>query len=526
MLAAVVLGLGAACATERPADTSVIIPVGGLGSSPVPTLYQNRLANFLQADLMFLRLADLPASLETVGDDGTPRLAASWERRDPVTLVFHLDPRAQWHDGTPVTARDVVFAFDRARDPNLTPELAPLLSTMTDIVAEDEATVVVRFDRPYAEQFYNATFHVQPLPAHLLEHLHPDSVATSDFLQAPVGNGPYRWGEFVAGQHLVLEANPSFYLGAPEVDRVMFLRGGDYDARLNLLLSGEANTLRNVSIQDVERIEADPGLRVLTTESYTVAYLLFNQFDPHDLERPHPILSDVRVRQALIHALDRKTMLEAVFGASASVPPGPVSRLHWIRDTTDSGAPYDPGRARELLRQAGWTFSDDGWIRNGEPLALTLNYPVSSRPRSHFAQLIQEQWRQIGVRLELNGMDGPTWSQRRRARDFDLDFSSAGMDPSPAGIQQSWSCAGIGGSNVAHYCNPLVDSLLAAATFAAGETRPQWQAVLEMIERDAPAAFIYSPPTIFGVHRRFGNVEFPPYSYWSAIWRWTVTDSR
>jgi len=526
VLAALVLGLGAACAAERPTDTSVIIPVGGLGSSPVPTLHQNSLANALQGDLLFLRLADLPETLETVGDAGIPRLAASWERPDSVTLLFHLDPRARWHDGTPVTARDVVFAFTRARDPDLTPELATLLGPLTDVVALDDQTVVVRFDRPFAEQFYTATFHVQPLPAHLLADLDPDSVATSDYVQAPVGNGPYRWGELVAGQHLVLTADPDFFLGPPQVERVVFLHGGDYDARLNLLLSGEANDLRHVSTEDVERLEAHPNLRVQTDDSYTVAYLLFNQRDPEDLDQPHPILADHRVRQALILALDRETMVRAVFGPSGTVPQGPVSQLHWIRDTAGAGVPYDPARARNLLRQAGWTETEGGWARDGEPLVLTLNYPTSSRPRAHFAQLVQEQWRQLGVRLELNGMDGPTWAQRRRARDFDVDFSSATMDPSPSGIQQSWSCAGIGGSNVAHYCNPEVDRLLQGAVFGAGETLPMWRAVLETIRQDAPAAFLYSPPMVFGIDRRFGNVSFPPYSYWSNVWTWTVTDTR
>ena len=146
-------------------------------------------------------------------------------------------------------------------------------------------------------------------------------------------------------------------------------------------------------------------------------------------------------------------------------------------------------------------------------------------PRGKFAQLIQEQLRQVGISLDLVGLDGAMWYQRRSASDFDIDFSSATMDPSPSGIQQSWSCAGIGGSNVAHYCNPGMDSLLAGAIFATDDALPRWRETLATMRHDAPAAFIYSPPMVFGIHRRFQNVDLPPYSYWSHIWRWTVTDS-
>ncbi len=158
------------------------------------------------------------------------------------------------------------------------------------------------------------------------------------------------------------------------------------------------------------------------------------------------------------------------------------------------------------------------------PLTLSLNYPTTSRARSQFAQLIQEQLRQIGIALELVGLDGAIWFERRGQRNFDIDFSSATMDPSPSGMQQSWTCSGIGGSNVGYYCNPEVDSLIARAIYGGGDGLTDWRAALETIQHDAPAAFIYSPRVIFGISRRFGNVELVPYSYWLNLWRWTVND--
>ena len=513
------------CAPERPVNTTVVIPTGVLSTSPVPTLTRGRSQNTRLAELMFLRLAELSPALVTAGDDGfVPALAQSWERRDSVTLAFQLDSRAKWHDGVPVTAADVVFTFERARDPAINAELATVLSSIAEVSAEGDGTVVFRFDRSFPEQLYTATYHVQPLPAHLLAHLPPDSIAVSPYMEAPVGNGPYRFDQRVPGQRLTLLANEDFFLGRPGIERVVFLLAGDADARLNLLLSGEVDVLQSVAAVDVPRIEAEPSLRVIAMPGYTVGYLLFNQRNPADLDQPHPILSDRRVRQAIIHALDRKAMVRAVYHDYAEVPQGPVALPHWIRDTTKSGVSYDPAQAKTLLRQAGWRENANGWHRDGEPLTLSLNYPTTSRGRSQFAQLIQEQLRQVGITLELVGLDGPIWFERRGQRNFDIDFSAAGMDPSPSGMQQSWTCAAIGGSNVGNYCNPAVDSLLALAIYGKGDGLATWQAALETIEYDAPAAFIYSPPAIFGVNRRLGDVKLVPYGYWLDLWRWTVHD--
>ena len=171
---------------QRPAR-SIVIVTGGEPSMPIPTLMegaQNQVANFEVADHLFLRLANLGPGLITAGDRGfVPMLARSWSRRDSVTLVFELDPRARWHDGTPVTARDVLFAFARARDPGIAPKLATLTQHIAAVEADGDHRVIIRFTHPYAEQLYDATWHVAPLPAHLLAQLPPEGVARSPFLE-------------------------------------------------------------------------------------------------------------------------------------------------------------------------------------------------------------------------------------------------------------------------------------------------------------------------------------------------------
>lgn len=531
-LALTTLAAGArgARAQDSPDRSRLVILIGGEAFAPVPTLNegaQSATANTDLADQMFLHLADLGPSLLTAGDRGfEPRLARSWTRRDSVTLVFDLDPRATWQDGVPVTAQDVVFTFARARNPALAPKLSNLLRRITSVTAEGEHRVVFRYTRPYSEQLYDAVFHAPPLPAHLLAKIPAESLATSAFVQAPVGNGPYRWVRRVPGEFIELEANPSFFLGAPAIRHVIFRLAGDPQASLNLLLGGEADALETVPAprSNIDRVSAQGSLRLVPYLSSTVGFLLFNQRDPEDRARPHPILSDRDVRRAIGLALDRTRMVRSTFGNLAEVPYGPASPMLWIRHGAPAPARQNLAEARRLLRARGWMDHDgDGTLdKDGKPLALTMVLPSSSAFRVQLAQIAQAQLLQVGIRLELTVVEYQLWNERRTQGRFDIDFSSTRQDPSPTGLTQGWSCAGSAGTNPARYCNPRVDSLIEAATFATTNVQQAWVAVLRQIENDAAAVFIYAPTSLAVVPRRFTNVRIRPESLWLGVREWTL----
>jgi peptide/nickel transport system substrate-binding protein len=508
--------------------TSIVIVVGHDAPVPIPTLMegpQSQVANFEIADHLFLRLAGLGPTLTTAGDAGfVPLLARSWTRRDSVTLAFDLDPRARWHDGVPVTSRDVLFTYERARNPDIVPKLAEKLRHIAAVSAEGDGRVVFRFTHVYAEQLYDATFHVAPLPAHLLAAMPPRDLAQSAFVSHPVGNGPYRWVRRQPGQFIELGANPRFFLGRPQVERVIVRVASDPDARINLLLSGEVDAMDNIPppLSNIARVAADPDVRFVPVPSPNIGYLLYNQRDPRDTSRPHPILADIDVRRAITLALDRRVIVRAVLGNYGEIPFGPASSLLWIRHGAPAPAPMDREQARRLLAGRGWSDTDgDGVLdRRGQRLALTLLLPNTSGIRRQMALLAQEQLRQVGIQIELRQVEFPFWLELRSAGNFDIDFSSASQDPSPSGLTQSWSCAG--SSNVAHFCDRQSDSLLEHAILTQGDSRPAWHAVLRRIEENAPAAFLYMAANVFAVNRRFSEVTIRPESSWISLWRWTI----
>jgi peptide/nickel transport system substrate-binding protein len=529
-LAATVMVTGAPRAwAQRASDPArIVILTGGEAAAPVPTLNEGPLASTPNTDVtdqLFLRLADLGPSLMTTGDRGfEPRLARSWTRRDSVTLVFDLDPRATWQDGAPVTAQDVVFTFARARNPTLAPNLSRLLRRIASVTAEGKGRVVFRYTRPYGEQLYDAVFHAAPLPAHLLAGIPAESLARSPFVQAPVGSGPYRWVRRVPGQFIELEANPRFFLGAPAIRHVFYRLATDPEARMNLVLGGEADAMDNLPSPrtNAARVTSNPTLRLVPFPSSFIGYLLFNQRDPRDSSRPHPILGDPDVRRAIGLALDRRAMVRSTFGATAEVPFGPTSPMLWIGRGAPAPARVDVAQARRLLAAHGWADHDgDGTLdRNGSPLMLRMLLTVTSAFRMQIAQQVQEQLRQIGIRVELEGVEFPLYNKRRDQGQFDVDFAATSQDPSPTGLAQSWSCTGR--NNVARFCDPVVDSLIDAASIGTGNVAQAWQAVLRRIEADAPAVFMYAPTYLAVVDRRFGNVRIRPESPWLGLREWTV----
>lgn len=511
---------------------TIVIVTGEQATLPIPTLMEGRAArtaNFDVADQLFLRLAINEPGRPVLGDAGfVPQLARRWDRRDSLTLVFELDPRARWHDGAPVTARDVAFTFERALDPRVAPSLAGLLRHLESVTAQGERRVVFRFRRAYAGQFFDATYYVQPLPAHLLSSIPRDSLGGAPFVRAPVGNGPYRWVRSEPGQFIELAANDSFFLARPGTARLVFRTATDADARMNLLLGGDGDAMVNVipPLSNRDRLLARGEVRLVATPSNSLGYLLFNSRAPGDSARPHPVLGDLQVRRALIAALDRDAMVRSAFGPYGRVPYGPVSGLLWVSGLAPRAARQDIGAARSLLAAAGWRDSDgDGTLdRSGVPLRLSVIVPSSSAVRKQLAVQAQEQLARVGVRLDVQLLEGPVWGERHSRGNFDVSFGSATQDPSPAGLAFSWSCAGSG--NVGRHCDPAADSLMASAVLTSGNPAPIWVAALRRIEADARAAYLYAPMNLVAVHRRFERVEIRPDSPWMMAYRWRVQRGR
>lgn len=517
---------GAATPLAAQAPGIVVMAMGQEPSAPVPYLGASTTGNADAADQLFLRLAGLGPGARTNGDRVmAPELAREWHRIDSLTLEFTLHEGARWHDGTPVTARDVVFAWRVIQAPVIGVNRAPFAS-IADVQAIDARRVRFRFSRTHAEQVYVAGFLVQPLPAHLLERIPLDSLRTSPFVSQPVGNGPYRFSRRVPGQLLELVAVPDHFRGRPGIGKVVFRFVPDAQARVNLLLAGETDVLGEAPASAMPEIRRHGGFRSVTAPSSLIMYLLFNSKLPGDATRAHPALADVRVRQALTQALDRPVMATSAFGGTTRTPRAVRSQAWYWLGNDAAAAPANPDAARRLLLQAGWRDSDGNGVvdKDGIELSLTVIFPSTSAPRRGVAVQLEQMWRAIGVRAILEPIEGPVWLQRRRAGQFDVDVAAVNQDPSPSSLVESWSCtsaAEAGSSNVAHWCDPTFDRLLQAAG-TARDPVAGFRAALQRMGEWQPAAVVAAPANLVAVHQRYENVIVRPSKAWTDLWRWRV----
>jgi peptide/nickel transport system substrate-binding protein len=478
------------------------------------------------AGLVFSRLVELSFDLNTVDDAGfRPSLAQRWEHADSTTLVFHLDPRARWHDGVPVRAADVVYSFDLYRDPAVGSRFRPNLDAIDSVTAPDSLTAVFHFARWYPEQLYDATYHMKVLPRHLLDTIPPDRLASSAFARAPVGSGPFRFVRWDADERIELAADTTYFLGRPHLDRVIWRIVPDLAAAVSAMIAGEGDAIPIIPQAELRaRVAAAPDLRLVPYPSNGLAYVAFNLRDRRR-PAPHPLFGDRDVRRAIAMAIDRVAVVRSLFGAEGEVPVGATARAQWIWSDSIRQVPYDPEAARRLLDARGWRAGPAGVReKDGVPLRFNLILPTTSRARADAAVLVQAQLRAIGVDMRLQPLEFNLFEQRSIRKDFDAAFQARTLDASPASVLQLFGSGGTGQSNYGSYASATFDSLARRAIDAPSRAaaRPLWREALGTLNEDAPAVFLFTPPIAAAFHRRFEGVRIRPDEWLAGVTDWSV----
>jgi peptide/nickel transport system substrate-binding protein len=521
----------AACSPGRPGCTgdhcgTLVIAAPGEPSTLLPPVSDEALDRDI-FDRLFLKLADIGDSGNTVGDRGfVPELAARWDWTSPTSLTFHLDPRARWQDGQPVTAGDVVFTWTAYTDTLVASPDRENLKHIVGVAAPDSATAVFTFDRAYPEMFFDAVYHLRILPAHLLGGTPHTEWHDAAFGRAPVGDGPYRFVRWTAGQSVELAADSTFFLGRPGINRLIWRFTTDLSVAVTQVVAGDADAIQVlVTPANLQRAGAAKQLALYPYPGSVYTLLAFNLRANGDRSRPHPVLGDVDVRRALVLATDRARMAQSVFGAHAEVPPGPLAqtwRSLWFHDIPVPA--YDTAAANRLLDQRGWVRGADGVrARNGISLAFHIVVPSSSGTRKEYAQLIQEQLRSVGVTVVIDEVEAATMQDKERSGAYDAALESWSTDPSPVtSIAEAWLSHGP--ANFGRYANPGFDAQVARAMSAgsADSVRGAWHDALAMLADDAPAIMLYALDNVAAIDRRVTNVTLRPDDWWAHIWQWRI----
>jgi peptide/nickel transport system substrate-binding protein len=506
----------------------MVIASPGEAGSLLPMLVSS-LNDRVTTDLLYDRLAEIPQDLNTVGDKGyRPQLADSWEwSKDSLSIAFHLNPKARWHDGVPVRASDVRFTVNLVKNPATGAPMAQLITNVDSISVRDSLTPVAWFKRHTPEQFYDLVYQVPIVPEHLLSNIPAAQLRTSEASRKGVGSGRFRLGKWDAGQRLELLADTGNYRGRAKLDRVVWSTAPDATTAATRLFAGDADMFEQLRPEHLAQLKTDTARRAVNYPSLTYTYFGMNLVDPSNTARPHPIFGDRAVRRALSMAVDRRAMLQNVFSGYGQLSYGPFPHAMGIVDTTLPQIGYDTLRARALLDSAGWLMGPGGVrTKGGRKLEFSVISPNSSASRKPYTVLLQDAFKKIGVSMKIDESDFPAYVAKQNARNFDASMIAYGTDPSVSGFKQSWGTAGItkDGLNFTAYSNPVVDALLdsAIATFDVARTRSYTRRALETIMDDAPGIWLFEPMMMMGIDKRIHTTPFRADGYWSGMADWWI----
>ena len=520
--------LGAVACAEV-GDKTAVIAVGGDADAVIPLLWTQTQGRVV-TELMFDKLAEIGPALSTVGDAGyQPRLASSWTwSRDSLSIAFHLDPAARWHDGRAVTARDVRFAFQVYTDPKAAAVGGRDIAANIDSVSiGDSLTATVWFKARTPEQFHSVAYNLIALPEHLMGAIAHDSLRQSAFASLPVGNGPFRFAGWDKSKSLELIANDAYSRGRPKLKRIVFLITNP-QAAVRAVLAGDADFFERFSLDDLAEAARSPDIKVTPSPQFAYAVLEFN-LRSTDGRQPHPLLASAGVRRALTMAVDRVALERNVLDSLGTPAIGPFSRAQWTSDTTLRQIAYDTTAANRLLDSLGWTRGSDGTrARGGQRLAFGIVVSSSSRPLVRYAELLQQAFARVGVKVAVELGDQKALVDRVTAHTFDAALLTWNGTPSPSGVRQLWgskSIAKTGTQNAGSWSNATfdahVDSGLAALSIAAAKAhfKVAYQAAVD----DAPAVWLFEPMLVPGVSKRLVTGPMRADAWWQSIPAWDVT---
>jgi peptide/nickel transport system substrate-binding protein len=470
------------------------------------------------ADLLYPKLAYEQDDFEQGPPTFRPGLASSWEfSADGTRLTFHLDPRATWSDGRPVTAADVLLSHRAAKSPEVAWAGIDVKEFIEEVTAPDARTVVYRFARVYPYQLMDAV-EGNILPAHVFGKMSLAEWPKHAFLESTVVGGPFRLKRYERGALIELERNPAYPKAPlPRLDAVVFRVIPDEEALLNELLSGGIDVMENVLPRAAERVESRRRLRLLRVPDLSYTFICWNT--------ARPMFTDSRVRQALTMAIDREAIVEGLLPGVGRPATGPVLSFLWAHDSDLRPLPFDPDAARRLLKDAGWEDRDgDGLLdRDGRPFRFDLETNQGSGQRADAARMVAAQLREVGVEAVPRVFESGTFIARHQAHNFDA-FVGSWRESTKVDLWSNFhSAARDTGYNYGQYGSLQLDRLIdrGRAERDPEAARASWIQAQRIIARDQPYTFLFERDRLDAVPWDLQLPRLSPRSLFAGLEEWS-----
>ena len=499
----------------KPAAYGDIIVRGDIGdaSNLIPILASDSASHSI-AGLIYNGLVKYDKDMNIVGD-----LAESWDISDDgLVITFHLRKGVKWHDGKPFTAKDVLYTYQITVDPKTPTAYAGDFLKVKKAEVLDDYTFRVTYDKPFAPSLISWSSAV--LPRHLLEG---QDITKSSLARHPVGTGPYLFKEWLAGQKIVLVSNADYFEGRPYVD-----------GHVTRIIPDMATMFLELRARNIDMM----GLTPLQYTRQTENNLFRQSFDKYrylafaytylGYNLKHPFFADKRVRQAISYAINKEEIISGVLLGLGKPATGPYKPGTWAYNENVKTYSYNPQKARELLRAAGWTkTNNDGFLeKDGRPFTFELVTNQGNETRQKCAEIIQRQLKEVGIDVKIRILEWAAFINdfisKRRFEAVILGWTIP-LDPDAYDVWHSSKTAPEE-LNFISYKNPEVDALLekARSTFDQKLRKKYYDRFQEILVEDQPYTFLYVPDELVIISKRFRGIEPAPIGLSHNFIKWYV----
>ena len=506
-------GVPAGSGAAEPAHGDILVE-GSIGdaSNLIPLLASDSTSHEI-AGLVFNGLIKYDKDVHIVGD-----LAESWEiSRDGLVITFHLRKGVRWHDGKPFTAHDVLYTYQVTVDPKTPTAYAGDFLKVKKAEVLDDHTFRATYDRPFAPALMS--WSVGILPRHLLEGR---DITTSPLGRHPIGTGPYRFKEWVAGQKIVLVSNPDYFEGRPYIDGYILRIIPDTATMFLELRANGIDRMGLTPLQFTRQTENN-----LFRENYRKYRYLSFAYTYMGYNLKNPLFADKRVRQALAHAVNREEIIDGVLLGLGKPATGPYKPGTWAHNPNVRTYSHDPEKAKALLAEAGWRRTDGGFLeKDGKPFEFEIITNQGNEIRAKCAEIIQRRLAEIGIRVKIRVIEWAAFVNdfiNKRKFDATILGWTIPMEPDLYDVWHS-SKTGPQELNFVSFRNDEVDALIVRAreTFDQPLRKRCYDRIQEILAEEQPYLFLYVPDALPILHARFRGVEVAPLGIgWNFI-RWYV----
>lgn len=431
--------------------------------------------------------------------DGKPEpdLAVSWSvSENEKVWTFKLRRGVKWHDGRPFTADDVVFTFDAIKNPKVRTRQRSFYADLKETKKIDDYTVQFVLKKPFAPLLAYLGYQSGIVPKHLLEGKDMNK-AVGFHKEHPVGTGPFKFKEFVPASHVTLVANEDYYGGLPNLKSITFKILPNQNAQIAQLRTGEIDFVL-IEPPNLPIVQSNPSLKLNTAPQFGHVYIALNN--------EFPLFKDRRVRQAMSHAVDKKTILQRVLQGKGQLSTGPIPAvMGWPYTSNVPTYPYDPGKAKALLAQAGWKPGPGGVLaKDGKRFSFKMVVDKRNPTRVQIATIAQQYFKRLGMDVNLQTLEwGDLIKNYWRPHKYEAMTFYQIYAPDPDLFGYFHSRYTDKGRNLSRYANPKVDKLLADGRNVTDQKKRQeiYFEIQRILAEDAAMVFLYYPQELRAIRK-------------------------